>query len=254
MFRRLLTHHQLGDMDAFFLFETDLFPIRPFWLDALYHDALAGGRFWMRGSILMGPDLDRVVARKLSPAGLRQRANSIPGHASERDEMWLNDHLWEPHINGAAFYSMREPEFVRLVDETFVWLEEDHRRRLRFNSTAREFPYDAAIYVSFTELMRKDFAHYRRNVHRMQYTAVVRNLGREESAQLTSPTPESLQRLQIEYPETFLLHVRNGGTMREAHDAVRRNESCGLASGISHSQPSRGHHKIPAAAKKNRGF
>ena len=228
MFRRLLSYQLLGDVDAFFLFETDLLPIRPYWLDALYHDALAGGRFWMRGSILAGRDLDRVVARKLSPAGLRQRANSISGDASQRDQMPLNDHLWEPHINGAAFYSLREPDFVRLVDDTFAWLEEDHSRRLRKNSTAREFPYDAAIHVSFTELMRKDFALYRSNVHRMQYTAVVRNLGREESAQLVSPTPESLQRLQVEYPETFLLHVRNGGMAREAHNLLRRNESCGL--------------------------
>ena len=68
MFHRLFGAARMLDnaADAFFMLESDLIPVRPFWLDALYHDAVAGGRFWVRGSILASDDLDKQVARKLS--------------------------------------------------------------------------------------------------------------------------------------------------------------------------------------------
>lgn len=78
--------------DAFFMLESDLIPVRPFWLDALYHDAVAGGRFWVRGSILASDDLDKQVARKLSPRGLHQLANRLAGDVRTP----LVEQLWEP--------------------------------------------------------------------------------------------------------------------------------------------------------------
>ena len=190
--------------------------MRPFWLDALYHAACRGGRFWIRGSILSGPDLDRNVLKKLSSAGLRHRANGMDGNVSLRSPMPMSEHVWEPHINGAAFYSLRDPAFTQLVIESFEWVEADHRRRASLVKSALEFSFDAAIYVTFNDLIRTDFARYRRNVHRMQYTAVVRNLGFEESTSLDPLTPYSLLRLQTEYPETFVVHARNRGLAPEA--------------------------------------
>ena len=133
------------------------------------------------------------------------------------------------HINGAAFYSLREPELAGLVDQVLASLEADHHYRLGLNSTAREFPYDAALYLAFSQLMRTDYPRYRRNAHRMQCvwpritapfvaarnccplradTAVVRSLGRAESQQLDPPHAAALHRFSQEYPETFLVHAR----------------------------------------------
>ena len=93
MLHRLLRSQMLKvEADAFFLLESDLIPLRPLWLDALYHDALAGGRFWIRGSILLGDDLDGNVARKLSPAGQRWLADRLANNSRVR----LEDQLWEP--------------------------------------------------------------------------------------------------------------------------------------------------------------
>ena len=93
MLHRLLHSQKLKvEADAFFLLESDLIPLRPFWLDALYHDALAGGRFWIRGSILLGDDLDRQVAGKLSPAGQRWLADRLANNS----RVLLHDELWEP--------------------------------------------------------------------------------------------------------------------------------------------------------------
>ena len=93
MVHRLFRARMLGvEADAFFLLESDLVPLRQFWLDALYHDALAGGRFWIRGSILSGNDLDKQAARKLSPDGRRRWADRLAG--SKR--VPLVEQLWEP--------------------------------------------------------------------------------------------------------------------------------------------------------------
>ena len=93
MLHRLLRSQMLKfEADAFFLLESDLIPLRPLWLDALYHDALAGGRFWIRGSILLGDDLDGNVARKLSPAGQRWLADRLANNSRVR----LEDQIWEP--------------------------------------------------------------------------------------------------------------------------------------------------------------
>jgi hypothetical protein len=74
---------------------------------------------------------------------------------------------WQ-HINGAAFYSLSEPEFTEIFDQVIVDIEDDLRYRLGFNAAAREFPYDAALYVAIDRLKRTDYPRYRRNAHRIQ--------------------------------------------------------------------------------------
>ena len=49
-------------------------------------------------------------------------------------------------------------------------------------------------------------------------TAVVRNLGKEESRELDPPSPAGLLKMQAEYPEAFLVHARNGGLARAARN------------------------------------
>ena len=108
MLHRLLRSQILKDeADAFFLLESDLIPLRPFWLDALYHDALAGGRFWIRGSILLGDDLDGQIAGKLSPARQRWLADRL----ATNSRVLLDDQLWEPAREriSNSLYSSRPP-------------------------------------------------------------------------------------------------------------------------------------------------
>ena len=108
MLHRLLRSQILKDeADAFFLLESDLIPLRPLWLDALYHDALAGGRFWIRGSILLGDDLDGQIAGKLSPARQRWLADRL----ATNSRVLLDDQLWEPAREriSNSLYSSRPP-------------------------------------------------------------------------------------------------------------------------------------------------
>ena len=67
-----------------------------------------------------------------------------------------------------------------------VDIEDDRRYRLGFNPAAREFPYDAALYVAFDRLKRTDYPRYRRNAHRIQCAPRPRTMPSLPSALLSS--------------------------------------------------------------------
>ena len=196
MFYRLFDRHSplRGRADAFFWYEHDVFPIRPLWLEALLREAMVAGRFWVRGSVIRTARLDQRVRCKLT-AALPSQALAVTATRGGRGEELrpMEQRLWEPHINGAALYTLASRSFANATAEA--------RRRF---PPSRETDFDVALFVHLAD-KRFDFAGFRETAHLLQYTEVVQNLPGSDVSfmQPHSPTVDAFRRSN---PYTFLVH------------------------------------------------
>ncbi|KAJ3087556.1 hypothetical protein HK102_010777 [Quaeritorhiza haematococci] len=123
--------------DSFYYMEPDNIPCRPYWLDRLYEESIIPGDFWVRGSVI-------------------RDGNPMAEVAS-----------YAEHINGNAFYQLRDGQFVEFIKRVEAAFWED--------TAAYIDSYDIALY-----LLRKDrkfysWAEYTSTLHLWQYTSTVQN-------------------------------------------------------------------------------
>ena len=92
--------------DVMWLMEQDISPIRSFFLDALYQEALWPVSFWLKGTSNRGiPSYDK------EPTGNRLSNDSMLSQPAwvERNKDWIG------HINGAALYGLNYPLFDAML-------------------------------------------------------------------------------------------------------------------------------------------
>ena len=89
-----------ASFDVLWLMETDIEPIRPLFLDALYHEAIEPMTFMIKGTMHRGfPGFERVGAEK----------GSEPSSMLEDLGWALRSQEWLSHMNGAALYGLGDP-------------------------------------------------------------------------------------------------------------------------------------------------
>ena len=132
--------HLKSQYDFFFWAEWDVYPIRPLWVDALFHEITPPADFWMRGSLLKGSQLDPDVA-------VRENAD------------------WAPHINGNALYKLNDGNFEKFLDIVFEYEPPGHYWKpfdISIWRVLHSFPYSWRLYQRFRPMFqhRNFIAHF----------------------------------------------------------------------------------------------
>lgn len=117
---------QLARYSHMFWMEWDVTPIRPHWVDCLLSNT-QGGRFWVKGSMLQGGQLDAVAE-----------------HSSNWD--------WIAHINGNGLYALHDPEFTTFIRLTVAYEPPNHYWKpfdISMWRVLHAFPYTWHIYQRY---------------------------------------------------------------------------------------------------------
>lgn len=211
-----------GRWDAMFWMEPDVSPVRGMWLDAVYTDAQVPGGFWLRGSIMRDPYLDRQVTEKTSGVGPTPGATgsaSQPVQTAKR----LHRRLWEPHYNGVALYDLRDERFARYV----------RLAKRSWPPTGHNHAWDVALYVTLHDFHAR-YAEYRTYAHLLQYTTVVQNLG--GSFGFDPGDVSVVRRFAEANPGTYLVHwspkaAKAMAARSAVHGGVMGSNPAGVADG-----------------------
>ena len=145
-----------GKYDYFFWMEHDVKPLRPLWMDKLYHE-ISTAEFFIKGSIFRGTALDTNI---IDP----------------------QKRLWAPHINGNALYRLGNQAFNALVKQA----------KSRFPPEIGWHSFDIAIWQVWTDFS-SNWKQYQSHAHMIIYSDFIQNWGIDlrddmvEGIQLASP-------------------------------------------------------------------
>lgn len=196
--------------DVVWLMEPDIFPLRPYWLDALYVEAREPAAFMVKGTLHRGlPGFEK------SGADIGAEPTSML-----EDVSWaLRAQEWLLHMNGAAFYSLGDP----VLDEALR-----AAKALQLVNTGT--PFDVLLYLVFADAAGQtsvrapstkplDVFPLRQYLStRLVYTDYVWNVGGQAGRKVVRESAHAAG--------AYLMHGQDGFTaMRDAHHAIMLDES-----------------------------